>query len=374
MHGLEASPASGSCATCRRASPSCLHAGEVDLGDDPLDRVRLRPLRDRARHRHRRAGGPCARCASSSRGPLERVRRVALDTSSRTSAALVASCSGSAWAGPRVRRHGAGPRPTCWPPPMPRSLIGDPALDLAEATLRGSTSERSGRGSPGCRSSMRSGRAAGGVVTPAGVRAAAGRRSPPGGLPCPTSRGATGGRRRRARDALRELPARRTSSTSWARREQEGLREFYRRAHALALVARGPGAEVPWPGPEDDHAGRSADGERLSREEGISAAPGGGPPGARRARGHGALAPPPRAASSPTSSTATSTTRTSALPSAPSARSTATCPRRRATCSRSSSSRGRSRRRWRSAAARSCCRAACTRTSGSSTTRSCSAG
>ena len=65
-----------------------LHAGEVDLGARPVDRVRLRRLRDRARGRDREPG-PVRSVLLFHHGPLERVRRVALDTSSRTSVALV---------------------------------------------------------------------------------------------------------------------------------------------------------------------------------------------------------------------------------------------------------------------------------------------
>jgi chorismate dehydratase len=130
----------------------CLHSGGVDLG--------MIPSIEYAFGRYAIVPG----IGIGSRGavqsvllfhtrPLEDVRRVALDTSSRTSAALV-----------RIllrERRGRDPEyvpmapvlPDMLARPTPLSSSATPPSTTRTRRLRAWTSERSGPGSPGCRSS-----------------------------------------------------------------------------------------------------------------------------------------------------------------------------------------------------------------------------
>ena len=113
-------------------------------------------------------------------------------------------------------------------------------------------------------------------------------------------------------------------------------------------------------------------GGRLDRAEALRALHARADGAPRPARRRGARPQAPRTASSPTSSTATSTTRTSASRGATSARSTGRSDRPKGTCSGSRRSSGRSTRRSRSAAASCCCRAGTTPTCRWRGTRICS--
>jgi chorismate dehydratase len=213
-----------------------LHAGEVDLGLIPSIEYAFGDY----------AIVPGAAIASRGEvrsvclfhhGPLERVRRVALDTSSRTSAALV-----------RVllrERLGRDPQYVPMGPSLvdmlavadAALLIGDPALDhegeAARLDLGQAWLELTGlpfvfafwAGRPG-------------AVGSAGVRrlqeALA---SGLGALPQIAAAHARGDARRAAKY---ETYLRDNIVFGLGEEEQEGLREFYRRAHALALIPAVP--------------------------------------------------------------------------------------------------------------------------------------
>jgi chorismate dehydratase len=236
VHGLDGDPGF----RLEREVPSRvarrLHAGEVDLGLIPSIEYAFGDY----------AIVPGAAIASRGEvrsvclfhhGPLERVRRVALDTSSRTSAALV-----------RVllrERLGRDPQYVPMGPSLvdmlavadAALLIGDPALDhegnAARLDLGQAWLELTGlpfvfafwAGRPG-------------AVGSAGVRrlqeALA---SGLGALPQIAAAHAGGDARRAAKYEayLRERIVFRLGEE-----EQEGLREFYRRAHALSLIPAVP--------------------------------------------------------------------------------------------------------------------------------------
>ena len=226
-------------------------------------------------------------------GPLERVRRVALDTSSRTSVALLKvllrerlgrdpeyvamapSLAGHAGSG----RRGA---PDRRPGPLLRGR------DAAARPRRGVAA--------GHRTALRLrllGRAARRGRRRPGVAALQEALASGRGRPCARSRRATAARARAAPRRTSPTSAN-TSFTTSATAEQEGLREFYRRALALGLIPRVP--ELRFHG----HAlrrsgGRSSAGERLSREEGVALLRDGELPRARHAGRRRALAAPPRA-------------------------------------------------------------------------------
>ncbi len=236
VHGLDGDPGF----RLEREVPSRvarrLHAGEVDLGLIPSIEYAFGDY----------AIVPGAAIASRGEvrsvclfhhGPLERVRRVALDTSSRTSAALV-----------RIllrERLGRDPQYVPMGPSLvdmlavadAALLIGDPALDhegnAARLDLGQAWLELTGlpfvfafwAGRPG-------------AVGSAGVRrlqeALA---SGLGALPQIAAAHAGGDARRAAKYEayLRERIVFRLGEE-----EQEGLREFYRRAHALSLIPAVP--------------------------------------------------------------------------------------------------------------------------------------
>lgn len=181
--------------------------------------------------------GPVASVCLFHRGPLERVRRVALDTSSRTSAALVRI----------LLRERLGREPYCVPmgPNLvdmlavadAALLIGDPALDQDGEVARLDLGEEWTRltGLPFVYAFW-AGRA--GAVTPAGVRrlqaSLAQGRAHLDGI---AERQAAGVPRKaeRYRAYLRENIVFELGAA-----EQAGLREFYRRAHALSLIPAVP--------------------------------------------------------------------------------------------------------------------------------------
>jgi chorismate dehydratase len=236
VHGLDGDPAF----RLEREVPSRvarrLHAGEVDLGLVPSieyafgDYAIVPGVAIASR-------GPVRSVCLFHHGPLERVRRVALDTSSRTSAALV-----------RVLLHERLGRQPQYVPMGPNLvdmlavadaalLIGDPALDhegdAACLDLGQEWLERTGlpfvfafwAGRPG-------------AVGSAGVRrlqeALA---SGLGALPAIAAAHAGGDPRRAAKY---EAYLRENIVFRLGEEEQEGLREFYRRAHALSLIPAVP--------------------------------------------------------------------------------------------------------------------------------------
>ncbi len=236
VHGLEHEPGF----RVERDLPSRvaerLHAGEVDLG--------LVPSIEYAFGRYAIVPGVAIASQGAVRSvclfhrePLERVRRVALDTSSRASAGLV-----------RVLLHarlGRNPEYVPMAPGLDRMLeaadaallIGDPALDLESDAARLDLGEEWTRltGLPFVYAFW-----AGpvGVVSPAGVKRlqqalASGLAS----LPEIARRQAHGDL---ARAAKYEAYLRESIVYRLGEAEQAGLLEFFRRAHALGLVPAVP--------------------------------------------------------------------------------------------------------------------------------------
>jgi len=213
-----------------------LHAGEVDLG--------LVPSIEYAFGRYAivpgvaiGSSGPVRSVCLFHRGPLERVRRVALDTSSRASVGLV-----------RVLLHarlGRDPEYVRMPPGLDAMLdhadaallIGDPALDAETDALRLDLGEEWTRltGLPVVYAFW-----AGptGVVGPSGVRRL--QQALASGL---ASLGAIAQRQADGepeRAAKYEAYLRDNIVYRLGEAEQAGLMEFFRRAHALALVPAVP--------------------------------------------------------------------------------------------------------------------------------------
>jgi chorismate dehydratase len=236
VHGLEGDPGF----RLEREVPSRvarrLHAGEVDLGLVPSIEY---AFGDYAIVPGAAVGsrGPVRSVCLFHHGPLERVRRVALDTSSRTSAALV-----------RIllrERLGRDPQYVPMGPGLvdmlavadAALLIGDPALDHEGEVARLDLGEAWTRltGLPFV-FAFWAGRA--GAVGAAGVRRmqsalAAGLAA----LPEIAARHAAGDPARAGKyeSYLRENIVYRLDDD-----EQAGLREFFRRAHALSLIPAVP--------------------------------------------------------------------------------------------------------------------------------------
>jgi chorismate dehydratase len=212
-----------------------LHAGEVDLGLIPSieyaegDYAIVPGVAIASR-------GPVRSVTLLYRGRLESVRRVAVDTSSRTSAALV-----------RVllrERLGHDPEYVPMPPDVPIMLnsadaalvIGDPALyydgEAARLDLGDEWRTRTGKpfvyafwaGRPGVATADDVGRLQSACA--AGLLALSHIASTYNGHP--------------ERAALNESYLRRNISYALGEEEQGGLREFYVRAHARRLIARVP--------------------------------------------------------------------------------------------------------------------------------------
>jgi chorismate dehydratase len=236
VHGLDGDPSF----RVEREVPSRvarrLHAGEVDLG--------LVPSVEYAFGDYAIVPGVAIGSRGKVRsvllfhhGPLERVRRVALDTSSRTSAALV-----------KVLLHGRLERSPQYVPMGPSLvdmlavadaalLIGDPALDHEGDAARLDLGEEWTRttGLPFV-FAFWAGRP--GAVGGAGVRRLqSALEAGLGALPEIASRQAAGDEARAARyeTYLRENIVYRLGVE-----EQAGLREFYRRAHGLGLIPAVP--------------------------------------------------------------------------------------------------------------------------------------
>jgi chorismate dehydratase len=211
-----------------------LHRGELDLGMIPSieyafgDYAIVPGLAIGSR-------GPVRSVILLHRVPLERVRRVALDTSSRTSAALVKVLL--------RERLGRDPEYVPLPPAMPEMLaaaeaallIGDPALDFEGDAERLDLGEewRMRTGLPFV-FAFWAGRP--GPVTTADVvrlqgALEEGRRN----IPLIASRYNAGAHAGRNESYLRT-----NVGFGLGEEEQAGLREFYRRAHALGLIPRVP--------------------------------------------------------------------------------------------------------------------------------------
>ena len=237
VHGLDRDPGF----RLEREVPSRvarrLHAGEVDLGLVPSieyafgDYAIVPGVAVGSR-------GPVRSVCLFHHGPLERVRRVALDTSSRTSAALVKILlrerlgrdpqyvpdgagprghAGGRGRGAPHRRPRAGPRGRGGPPRPGRGVDAADRAALRVRLLGGA----GGRGErrPACGACSRR--------SPRGVEA----------LPEIAARYAGGDPARAAKyeSYLRENIVYRLGED-----EQAGLREFYRRAHALSLIPAVP--------------------------------------------------------------------------------------------------------------------------------------
>ena len=238
VHGLDGDPGSGF--RVEREVPSRvarrLHAGEVDLGLIPSieyafgDYAVVPGVAIGSR-------GPVRSVCLFHRGPLERVRRVAVDTSSRASAALV-----------RVvlrERLGRDPQYVPMGPSLvdmlavadAALLIGDPALDHESDAARLDLGEEWTRttglpfvyafwaGRPGA------------VGRPGVRRLQAALESGLQSLPEIASRHARG---EASRAAKYEAYLRENIVYRLGEEEQAGLREFYRRAHALSLIPAVP--------------------------------------------------------------------------------------------------------------------------------------
>jgi chorismate dehydratase len=236
VHGLESDPGF----RLEREVPSRvarrLHAGEVDLGLVPSveyafgDYAVVPGIAVASR-------GPVRSVRLFHRGPLDRVRRVALDTSSRTSAALVKI----------LLRERLGRQPQ-YVPMSPNLvdmlavadaalLIGDPALDHEEEGTCLDLGEEWARttGLPFV-FAFWAGRA--GAVGAAGVlRLQAALAAGLGALP-----GIAAGQARgdAARAAKYEAYLKDNIVYRLGEEEQAGLREFYRRAHAASLIPAVP--------------------------------------------------------------------------------------------------------------------------------------
>lgn len=236
VHGLERE--SGFRVECEVPSRVAerLHAGEVDLG--------LVPSIEYAFGRYAivpgvaiGSSGPVRSVCLFHRGPLERVRRVALDTSSRASVGLV-----------RVLLHarlGRDPEYVRMPPGLGAMLgqadaallIGDPALDAETDALRLDLGEEWTRltGLPFVYAFW-----AGpvGAVDPSGVKrlqqALASGLASLGDIALRQAQGEP------VRAAKYEAYLRDNIVYRLGEAEQAGLMEFFRRAHALALVPAVP--------------------------------------------------------------------------------------------------------------------------------------
>ena len=212
-----------------------LHAGEIDLGLIPSieyaegDYAIVPGVAIASR-------GPVRSVMLLHRGPLAHIRRVAVDTSSRTSAALV-----------RVllrERLGHDPEYAPMPPDVPTMLnaadaalvIGDPALyydgDASRLDLGAEWTERTGRpfvyafwaGRPGVLSAVDVTRLQSALA--AGLGALAHIASSYNGHP--------------ERASLNEAYLRGNISFALGEAELGGLSEFYTRSHARGLIARVP--------------------------------------------------------------------------------------------------------------------------------------
>lgn len=236
VHGLDADPGF----RLERDVPSRvarrLHAGEVDLGIIPsieycFGHYAIVPGCAIA------SRGPVRSVCLFHHGPLEKIRRVALDTSSRTSVALAKVLL--------RERLGRSPQYVPMAPSLvdmlavadAALLIGDPALDAEDRAPRLDLGEEWFRttGLPFV-FAFWAGRP--GAVNPAGVRrlqeALADGREAFADIARAQARG------REARAAVYEEYLRSNIVYELGEAEVAGLREFYRRAHALSIVPAVP--------------------------------------------------------------------------------------------------------------------------------------
>jgi chorismate dehydratase len=236
VHGLDRDPAFQLVRDVPSRIADLLHAGEIDLGLIPsieyaAGEYAIVPGVAIGSH------GPVRSVNLFHRVPLAQLRRVALDVSSRTSVALL-----------RVllrERLGWDPEYVTRPPSVPAMLadadaalvIGDPALYFEGAVDRLDLGEEwTARTGLPFVFAFWAGRP--GAVTPAGVaRLQQALSSGLSALPAIASsyNGLGAGRA-----SLSEAYLRRNIVYALGEAEAAGLREFYRRGHALGLIARVP--------------------------------------------------------------------------------------------------------------------------------------
>ncbi|HVR69576.1 MAG TPA: menaquinone biosynthesis protein [Vicinamibacteria bacterium] len=236
VHGLDRDPAFRLIRDVPSRVADLLHAGEVDLGLIPSieyaagDYAIVPGVAIGSR-------GPVRSVNLFHRVPLEAVRRVALDVSSRTSVALA-----------RVLLHerlGRDPEYVPSAPSVPAMLAGaDAALVIGDHALY---FEGPGdRLDLGAEWTARTGlpfvfafwAGPAGVVTPAGVARL--QAALAAGLDALGAIASSYNGLGASRAALNEAYLRGNIVYALGAAEAEGLREFYRRAHALGLVARVP--------------------------------------------------------------------------------------------------------------------------------------
>ncbi len=231
-------PASASSGRCPRGWRERLHAGEVDLGLIPSieyafgDYAIVPGVAIGSR-------GPVRSVCLFHHGPLDaRAPRGPRHLEPHERRAREDPAAGAAGPRPAVRADGARPRATCWRSPTRRCSSATPRsttrarsarLDLGEAWTRLT-------GLPFV-FAFWAGRA--GAVSAAGVRR----------LQAALAAGTPGAPRDRRAATRRATPRARAKYESYLREnivyrlgedEQAGLREFYRRAHALALIPAVP--------------------------------------------------------------------------------------------------------------------------------------
>ena len=114
-----------------------LHDGEVDLGLIPsIEYLQSRRLSLCARGRHRVARGESRLWRSTRRKPIEEIRRIALDTSSRTSVALIqVLCRHHFHISPSFVPHGPDLAAMTSRPATPACSSAIPAFDADHAAL-----------------------------------------------------------------------------------------------------------------------------------------------------------------------------------------------------------------------------------------------
>jgi chorismate dehydratase len=236
VHGLESEPGF----RIERDVPSKvarrLHAGEVDLGLIPSIEYAWGSYAIVPGAAIGSRGKVLSVCLFH-RGPIERVRRVALDTSSRTSAALVKVLL--------RERLGRDPQYLPMGPSLvdmlavadAALLIGDPALDFAGDALRLDLGEEWTRltGLPFV-FAFWAGRE--GAVAPQGVKRL--QRALESGLASIATIAEEHAHGVKERAAAYEAYLRTNIVYSLGEEERAGLVEFYRRAHALALIPAVP--------------------------------------------------------------------------------------------------------------------------------------
>jgi chorismate dehydratase len=245
IHGLEADPRFEIVRDVPSRVADALHAGTVDLGVIPSieyaagDYSIVPGVAIASR-------GPVRSVCLFHRRPLEEVRRVALDSSSRTSAALLRILLRD--------RLGRDPEYVVMPPSLPEMLaaadaallIGDRALyfegEESRLDLGQEWTARTGLPFVWAFWAGRSDAVLQSDVRRLQSALAVGLRSLPAIASTYNGAGPEHGERmaREGRAALNEDYLRRNIVYETGETETAGLREFYRRAHALGLIARVP--------------------------------------------------------------------------------------------------------------------------------------